>query len=529
MGADEPHAGIIGVGHQRSRGVKAGVVTDLDAAEQAVRTTIAEAERMAGVTIEDVHVAVSCGRLTSQSFAAKATIERGVVGDADIARLMAGGRAYAERDGRTLVHLNRLIFRLDGAAGISDPRRMAGRRLVADLHAVSADDAPVRNLMLLVERCFLSVTGLVAAPYASALAATSAEERRLGVTCIDIGGGTTSVAVFANGQFVFADAVPVGGDHVTFDIARALQCPLAEAERIKVLYGTLVIAPSDEHEVFAYPSRERRRVLAQHDEGAARAGGTASRCGSGRAHLRSHGAGVRAHPGNRVVLTGGGSGFVGMREFAMGVLGRPVRVGRPQAVAGLPQSFSSPAFATAVGLHAAAITGSQGIASRRGRDHAPGYFGRVGQWLREGFDAHVGMRQRARAAVRPGQRRQAGKHTMSSNVQLPKLGNLRPRLTVIGVGGAGGNGINNMIATGLSGVEFVVANTDAQALVHSSAEHRIQLGVNLTEGLGAGSRPEIGEAAAEEAIEDIRAGPRARTWSSSPPAWAAARAPALPR
>jgi cell division protein FtsZ len=94
---------------------------------------------------------------------------------------------------------------------------------------------------------------------------------------------------------------------------------------------------------------------------------------------------------------------------------------------------------------------------------------------------------------------------MSSNVQLPKLGNLRPRLTVIGVGGAGCNGINNMIATGLSGVEFVAANTDAQALVHSSAEHRIQLGVNLTEGLGAGSRPEIGEAAAEEAIEDIRA------------------------
>jgi cell division protein FtsA len=386
-GADASHARIIGVGHQRSRGVKAGVVTDLDAAEQAVRTTIAEAERMAGVTIEDVHVAVSCGRLTSQSFAAKATIERGVVGDADIARLMAGGRAYAEREGRTLVHLNRLNFRLDGASGISDPRRMAGRRLVADLHAVSADDAPVRNLMLLVERCFLSVTGLVAAPYASALAATSAEERRLGVTCIDIGGGTTSIAVFANGQFVFADAVPVGGDHVTFDIARALQCPLAEAERIKVLYGTLVIAPSDEHEVFAYP-------LAGEEEGSSHSMTKAQlalvvrpRVAALVEHIcdRMERAGVRAQPGNRVVFTGGGSGFVGMREFAMGVLGRPVRVGRPQAVVGLPQSFSSPAFATAVGLHAAAITGSQGIASRRGRDHAPGYFGRVGQWLREGF------------------------------------------------------------------------------------------------------------------------------------------------
>ena len=384
---EEGQAGIIGFGHQRSRGVKAGVVTDLDAAEQTVRAAIAQAEHIAGVTLADVFVAVSCGRLVSQNFSAKATVARGVVGESDIARLMAGGRAYAERDGRTLVHLDRLGFRLDGATGISDPRRMAGRRLVADLHAVSADDAPVRNLVLLVERCYLSVAGLVAAPYASALAVTSAEERRLGVTCIDIGGGSTSVAVFANGRFVFADAIPIGGDHVTFDIARTLQCALAEAERIKALYGTLVTAPSDEHEVFTYPPTGEEEGSSQTMTKAQLALVIRPRVAALLEHIsdRLERAGMRAHPGNRVVLAGGGSGFVGMREFAAEVIGRPVRVGRPQTHAGLPQSLSSPAFATVIGLHAAAMTGSQASATSRARDYAPGYFGRVGQWLREGF------------------------------------------------------------------------------------------------------------------------------------------------
>ncbi len=244
---------VYGVGHQRSRGLKAGVITDLEAAEQAVRDAVSQAERMAGVELDEVFLSVSCGRLRSHNFAANADVEAGVVTDNDIARVLAGGRAYAEREGRTLVHLNRYGFRLDGSAGVREPRGMAARKLSADLHAVTADDAPLRNLMLVVERCYLSVAGIVATPYASALAATSEEERRLGVTCIDIGGGATTIAVFSEGQFLYTDAIPVGGNHITFDIARNLQTPLAEAEQIKALYGTLVGAPSDEHEAFSFP------------------------------------------------------------------------------------------------------------------------------------------------------------------------------------------------------------------------------------------------------------------------------------
>lgn len=379
---------VLGVGHLRSRGLKGGVITDLAEAEAAVRATIAQAERMARVTLEEVFVSVSCGRLQSCNFAATVDVEDGVVRAQDVERLMAGGRSWAEREGRTLIHLNRIGFRLDGVSGSYDPRGMAAQRLSADLHTIAADEAPIRNLLMVVERCYLSVRALVATPYASAIAATSEEERRLGVTCIDIGGGTATVAAFAEGHFIHAAAVPMGGHHITFDIAHTLQTPLAEAERIKTLYGTMVVARSDEHEAFSY-------ALAGEEEGA-----------SGRttkAHLaeiirprvanilglvreRLDLAGVAAFAGERVVLTGGTSGLVGIGEFTANTFGRPVRVARPQQAAGLPQGVSSPAFSTVAGLLAvAAVGGEEGIACRDSEALGAGYFGRVGQWLKAGF------------------------------------------------------------------------------------------------------------------------------------------------
>ncbi|MEQ1712598.1 MAG: cell division protein FtsA, partial [Hyphomicrobium sp.] len=339
---DIPRATVLGVGHQRSRGVKAGVITDLDDAEEAVRTAVGQAERMAGVTLDAVYVAVSCGRLKSRIFSANADVEAGVVADGDISRAMAGGRAYAERDGRTLVHLNRLGFRLDRTAPVRDPRGMAARQLSADLHAVTADDAPVRNLVMAVERCHLGVAGLIAAPYASALAASTVDERRLGVTVIDLGGGTATMASFADGQLIHADAVPVGGNHLTYDIARALQAPLAEAERIKALYGTLVVASSDEHEAFSYP-------LAGEEEGATNRATRAQL----RAVIQPRVAGTMALIAERlaradmasvatgrVVLTGGSSQLVGLGDFAAAALGRPVRAAGVSQIAGLPAGVS---------------------------------------------------------------------------------------------------------------------------------------------------------------------------------------------
>ena len=378
-------AKVLGVGHLRSKGLKGGVITDLTEAEAAIRATIAQAERMARVTLEEVFVSVSCGRLQSSNFAATADIDGGAVRAEDIERLMGGARSWAERDGRTLIHLNRIGFRLDGVAGSNDPRGLAAERLSADMHTVAADEGPIRNLLLVVEHCYLTVRALVAAPYASAIAVTSEEERRLGVTCFDIGGGTASVAAFVEGHFIHAATVPMGGHHITHDIAHALQTPLAEAERIKTLYGTMIPAQSDEHEAFSY-------ALAGEEDGARGRATKAQRADIIRPRVanilglvreRMDTAGVSAYAGQRVVLTGGTSGLVGLGEFAANTLGRPVRVARPQ-VGGLPQGVSSPAFSTVAGLLAVAAAGGEQAAAY-GDARGAGYFGRVGQWLKAGF------------------------------------------------------------------------------------------------------------------------------------------------
>ena len=379
---------IAGIGMHRSRGVKAGVLVNLDDAETAVRGAVGQAERAAGVTLDTVIVSVACGRITSQHFAARTHVESGLVRDEDIARVMEAGRAYAEREGRALLHLNRLGYRLDGAPGTAEARGLAAQSLAADLHAVTADDAPLRNLLMLIERCYLNCAGVVVTPYASALAVTTAEERELCVTCIDFGAGTVSIAIFAEGRFAGADVIPVGSQHITFDIARTLQTPLAEAERIKTLYGTLLGAQSDEHETLTYP-------LAGEDDGATyqttKARLTeiirprfAQILGLVRERLGQNPA--SAFAGDHVVLTGGASQLIGAAEFAANELGRPVRLGRPLALPGLPQSVAGPHFSTLTGLAFAAAAGEAtetGLGAGSGDEE--GYLGRVGSWLRTSF------------------------------------------------------------------------------------------------------------------------------------------------
>jgi cell division protein FtsA len=302
--------------------------------------------------------------------------------------LTAAGRAYLERDGRLAVYFDRLAYRLDGAPGIRDPKGMACRRLSADLHAVTADEAPLRNLLLLVERCYLGVAGTIPSPLASALAVTSDEERQLGITCLDIGGGVTGISVFADRQFLFTDTVPVGGNHLTFDIARELRAPLAEAERIKALYGTLVSARSDEHEVITYPLAGEDEPTLHHTTKARLRSVLQPRIEGLFALVkeRLQRSEVAKYAGERVVLTGGTSALIGLGEFAANVLGRPVRVTRPQPVSGVPASVCGPAFSTVLGLLQAAQRSEpdwHSPSEHHGRD--AGYLIRMGQWLRESF------------------------------------------------------------------------------------------------------------------------------------------------
>jgi cell division protein FtsA len=383
--AGEPR--VLGFGLRPSRGLKAGVVIELDEAEHAVRAAVTQAEQMAGVTLETVSVAVTCGGLRSQTFEADARIEGRLAGDGDVDRLMAAGREYAQRDGRTLLHLNCIAYRLDGIAGVSDPRGMAGTTLAADLHAVTADDAPLRNLLHVVERAYLSAARTAPTPCASGLAATSAEERRHGVLCIDMGAGTTSLSMFADGRLLWIDTLAVGGQHVTFDIARALSTTFDEAERIKTLYGTLTMSPADGRETVAHTLLGDDEPALYQTTRAHIHGIVSNRVADLLAYVleRIEGSGVAHLAAYRVVVTGGASQLPGMGEFAARMLAMPARTGGPQAAWDVPEDCRSPSFSTAIGLVDIALDPAARVPRERVSGAGAGYFKRVGDWLREGF------------------------------------------------------------------------------------------------------------------------------------------------
>jgi cell division protein FtsA len=383
-------AQLLGIGQQPTRGLKAGVVIELDEAEEAIREAVAQAERMSGITLERVFVAVACGRLKSATLTAERGIEDGLVSATDIDQLTDAGRNYAELHGRTLLHLNHLSYRLDGVAGARNPCGMAARVLSADMHVVTADDPPLNNLLHTIERAYISAAGLAPAPLASGLAATTEEERRLGVLCADIGAGTTTLSVFAEGQLLAVDAVLVGGNHATMDIARALSVPLSEAERIKKEYGTLEPGGADDTEVISYTraGEEDDPLLLQVTRGHIREI-VRSRMSSLFGHVaeRVERLGVARYATQRAVLTGGASDLAGMSRLGAEILGRPARQSGPPHLNGLPPELCSPALSTAVGLVHVALDASAGV--RAGiRDLAAipgGYLQRVGQWLKESF------------------------------------------------------------------------------------------------------------------------------------------------
>ena len=384
---------VLGIGHQRSRGIKSGVVANLDAAEQAIRLAVDAAERMAGVTVESLIVNVSCGRLASETYSASVGLSGKEVDQADIGRVLAAGRHHSLTDGRSAVHTLPIGYSLDAAAGIADPRGMIGERLGVDMHMVSGDAQPLRNLELCVNRCHLSIETLVASPYASGLAVLVEDEAELGCASIDFGGGTTTVAVFMKGKFVHVDAVAVGGQHITSDIARGLSTPIEDAERLKTMHGSALPGASDDNDILSVPPIGDD----EHDVPNQVPRSSLTRIIRPRVEEilelvrdRLNASGFAPLVGRRMVLTGGASQLTGLAEAARRILARNVRLGRPLGVAGMPEVAKGPAFATAVGLliypqfaemeqintrasAALAMTGTGG------------YFARVGQWIRENF------------------------------------------------------------------------------------------------------------------------------------------------
>ncbi len=385
---------ILGIGHQQSKGIKSGVIVNLEAAEQSIRHAVEAAERMAGVAVDSLITNVSSGRLFSETFSADISLDGYPVENGDISQVLRAGAEHALAPDRSVVHSIPIGYSLDGESGIADPRGMIGTRLGVNMHVVTAENAPLRNLELCINRSHLSVEAMVATPYSAGLACLVDDEMQMGSACIDIGGGTTTLSVFLDGRFVYSDAIAIGGNHVTMDIARCLSTRLEDAEFIKVKHGSALLGSSDNEALVTVPpiAEEERDAPNQ----------------VSRAHLtriirprveetlemirdRLSRSGFADAVGKRLVLTGGGSQLNGMAEVARRILSRNVRLGRPMGIGGLPESAKGPAFSTAVGLliypQIAEIENYTCTPKVGGflKTGTGGPFERIGNWIRESF------------------------------------------------------------------------------------------------------------------------------------------------
>lgn len=376
---------ILGIGHQIAHGVRGGAIIDLDAAGTSIRSAVHAAEEMAGEQIERAVVNLSGGYAASRIVKTEIAVGRREISDSDMRQVLERGYVMRDAPDRQVIHSIPVGFSIDDSRGVLDPRGMVGERLGVNMHIVTAAIASVRNHTAALARSHLEAEALVVSPYAAGLACLVEDERDLGVTVVDMGGGTTTIGVFFGGNLIFADAVPVGGMHVTNDIARGLSTPLAHAERMKALFGSAISSTLDEREMIAVPQiGEEDDAHVNHVPKSLLVSIIAPRLEETFELVRNRldASGCDTLAGRRVVLTGGACQLHGARELAGLILDKQIRVGRPMRINGLAESTHGPAFSTAAGLLHFAVS-ERAESPRPARIARGGIFGRVGQWMRE--------------------------------------------------------------------------------------------------------------------------------------------------
>lgn len=382
---------VLGIGHQVSAGIQAGIVTDVKAIQESVLTSVNAAEQMAGVTIDKVMLNLNGVKVLSQIVEVDFPLGGNEITDREPARITNAALELCKKDGRTIVHCNPIGYSIDGEYGIRDPKGMYGNQLGAKVHAVSVPQTSVLNLTNCIARCHLNIEDFVVSSYAAGIGCLQRDEKELGAIVIDMGGSQTGVAVFHHGYLVHVDAIPVGGMHVTKDLAQGMGTDLANAERIKTLYGSTLQGTTDDQEVIDIPSIGddmesggnyiSRAMLSEIIR--PRVEETLEMVRAKLAEARLDGV-----AGFRIVLTGGASQLMGLKDFASQLFGRPVRIASPQPLEGLAESTKSAGFSTAVGL----LKFAEGQALLEQRKEAEQDrmrmmrgFGRMFSWVKENF------------------------------------------------------------------------------------------------------------------------------------------------
>lgn len=364
---------LIGIGHHPSRGLKKGVVVDIESTVQSIQRAVEEAELMAGCEIHSVHAGLAGSHVRSFNSHGITAIKEREVTQADVDRVLDAARAVAIPADQRILHTLPQEFLIDDQDGIREPIGMSGVRLETRVHIITGAVSAAQNLIKCIRRCGLEVDELVLGQLGASYSVLGDDEKELGVCIVDIGGGTTDLAVFTDGAIRHTAVIPIAGDQVTNDIAVALRTPTLHAEQIKVEHGCALSAKgaSQNIEVPSIGDRPARRLSRQtlsevieprYEELMSLLQGELRR--SGFEDLVAGG----------VVLTGGSAKMDGLVELAEEVFHMPVRIGLPQAVIGLEEAISDPAYAAGVGLL---------IHARESRyGGSPDYMDPVGVWQR---------------------------------------------------------------------------------------------------------------------------------------------------
>jgi len=342
----ELEADVIGVGQHGGLAKERNI--DVEAA---LRSAVEAAERMAGETVRRVYASIGGRSLSVRRIGVDLDIDGGVITTEDVEDCLSQGGIAATPEGSTLLHALPIRFTIDGEATPNDIAGLAGRVLGAEMLGVCVKDSKVENLEALLERCGLELEETIAAPIAAAESSVFQDEKDLGALLVDIGARSTEYALFEKGALVACGGVPVGGEHVTRDLAQIFGAPIASAERVKTLHGSAIVTSGDDHRFVDFPQLGAETEIARHTK--AEVAGVITPRLEEILELTLEAlpkTGVRRLAISRAVLTGGGSLLVGARETAERVLGVRTHLRRPETLSGAPDAATTPQFAVAVGL-----------------------------------------------------------------------------------------------------------------------------------------------------------------------------------
>lgn len=347
---DEGQINIIGMGQVPSRGLKRGMVVNIESTVQAIQRALEEAELMADCKINQVFTGIAGSHIKSVNSHGMVAIKDREVTTMDIDRVIETARAVTIPPDHQVLHILTQEYSIDGQEGVREPLGMSGVRLEAKVHIVTGAVSAAQNVAKCVRRCGLEVSDLVLQPMASAMAVLSEDEKELGVCLIDIGGGTTDIAVYTNGAIRHTAVIPIAGDQITNDIAMALRTPTKEAEDIKIQHGVALVSLADPAQMIEVPGvgdrgarQMSRATLAEVIEPR-----VDELFQLVQQELRR--SGFEEVLSSGMVVTGGASLMPGMVELAEEVFHMPVRIGVPKYVGGLSEVVKNPRFSTGVGL-----------------------------------------------------------------------------------------------------------------------------------------------------------------------------------